>query len=109
VPHPVFVSHVFFHHKPHRHKHHVHSVHRPAHKHVVPHHVIVTPHHRVPEAQRQPIVRSAPLIQQGLHKVMPAANAFSQSGPQSQLRQPEPQRRSFGAPGNGNGLRKPRG
>ena len=60
APRPVFVRH--FVHRPHV----VHHHHRS--------HVVVKPHVRVPEAQRRPIVQSAPI----LSKPMPAASGFSQ-------------------------------
>jgi hypothetical protein len=79
APHPVFVAHGFFFSKPDWHHRHVRVLHRPVHvhrhhhTHVVPgkwqhrKHVVVKPHVRVPEAQRQPIVRQH----------MPAASGFS--------------------------------
>lgn len=60
APRPVYVRH--FAHSPL-------MVHKPAHRHVV-----VKPHVRVPEAQRRPIIQSAPLFD----KPMPAASGFSQ-------------------------------
>ena len=75
---PVFVAHGFFFSKPDWHRRHVRVVHRPVHvhhhhQHVVPgkwrhrNHVLVKPHVRVPEAQRQPIVQQH----------MPAVSGFS--------------------------------
>lgn len=87
APRPVFVAHTFFYARPDWHRRHVHVVHRPVH---VPHHhqrhvapgkwqhvvrsvtapvrgTVVTPHVRVPEAQRRPIVQQH----------MPAASGFS--------------------------------
>jgi len=97
APRPVFVAHGFFFSKPDWHHRHVRVVHRPIHahqhhhKHVVPgkwqhrkhaHGLIVKPHVRVPEAQRQPIVNSAPLaspvVRETPKQPMPAASGFSQ-------------------------------
>jgi len=98
APRPVFFAHGFFYSRPDWHHRHVRVVHRPVHvhrhhhTHVVPgkwqhrKHVVVKPHVRVPEAQRQPIVRSAPAVSPlrspavrgAPRKEMPAANGFSQ-------------------------------
>jgi hypothetical protein len=93
APRPVFVSRGFFYSAPDWHHRHVRVVHRPVHvhhhhhTHVVPgkwqhrNHVVVKPHIRVPEAQRQPIVQSAPRIAPALRDTvrqpMPAASGFS--------------------------------
>jgi hypothetical protein len=95
APRPVFISRGFFYRVPDWHHRHVRVVHRPVHvhhhhhTHVVPgrwqhrNHVVVRPHVRVPEAQRQPIVQSAPRVAPAAREVvrqqqpMPAASGFS--------------------------------
>lgn len=82
APRPVFVHYGFFYTKPDWHRRHVHVVHRPVHVHHHHHrvvtgkwqhrnHVVVREHHRVPESQRQPIVRPQHQTQ------MPAASGFT--------------------------------
>lgn len=97
APRPVFVAHGFFYSKPDWHHRHVRVVHRPVHlgvhqSQVVPgkwqhrKNVVVKPYVRVPEAQRQPIVRStpagsplrSPVVRDAPRKEMPAASGFSQ-------------------------------
>jgi hypothetical protein len=117
APRPVFVSRGFFYSAPDWHHRHVRVVHRPVHvhqhhhTHVVPgkwqhrNHVVVKPHVRVPEAQRQPIVQSAPRIapavRDTLRQPMPAANALSHSTPspaptvREAVRQPMPAANAF--------------
>jgi hypothetical protein len=63
APRPVFVSNVVVvhprHHRPHYHQQPQHRPpHRPPAQHRPPHHASPQPYHRVPEAQRQPIVQS---------------------------------------------------
>lgn len=91
TPRPVFVTHHI--HRPvHVHKHFVHKPHhfdKPHHvdkRHFVHRPVTVTPHVRVPEAQRKPIVSSAP-VAQGFHKQMPAASGFSPSQRHPEVRE----------------------
>ena len=109
VPRPVFLAHGFWYAKPHWHSHHVQVVHRPVHvrphhsQHVVPGkwnkhaphvvskshgfskpHVVSKPYVRVPESQRQPIVRQP----------MPAASGFTQRQPPRVQAAPVRQQRS---------------
>jgi hypothetical protein len=92
---PVFIHHGFWYAKPHWHHRHVQVVHKPVHvhhhhsqhvvtgkwqKHVGPKH-IVTPHVRVPESQRQPIVQQH----------MPAAGGFTSQ--KREVRQHDAQQR----------------
>jgi hypothetical protein len=69
----------------------------------------VRPHVRVPEAQRRPIVHSAPLaapqVGQAPRQPMPAANGFSHE--RKEVRQPREHRKEFGHR-QGGGFRKHR-
>jgi hypothetical protein len=89
APRPVFVARGFFYSAPDWHHRHVRVVHRPVYTnvHVVPGkwqhrtHVVTRPYVRVPEAQRRPIVHSAPLTssvaREASRQQMPAAGGFS--------------------------------
>jgi len=86
APRPVFLAPGFFYSAPDWHHRHVRVVHRPVHVRnhfVVPgkwqprKKVIVTPHVRVPESQRRPIVSSTPILRDTLRTPMPAASGFS--------------------------------
>jgi hypothetical protein len=89
APRPVFVARGFFYSAPDWHHRHVRVVHRPVHTnvHVVPgkwqhrQHAAapqVRPYVRVPEAQRRPIVQSAPIVaREAPRQAMPAASGFS--------------------------------